>query len=68
MEQCLHCGNCKLGVLMYYCTARNEFILVESTVVLEKKRTSDVWKEGDPAYEKRRRRIRKEKSDLQRIG
>jgi hypothetical protein len=53
---------------MYYCTARNEFILVESTVVLEKRRASGGWKEGDPAYEKRRRKVRKEKDDLQRIG
>ncbi len=50
---CLDCGNCRNGEAVYYCTARNEFIVTETAVVREKGVNS--WRKGDPEYEKHRR-------------
>lgn len=44
---------------MYYCPAADEFIINESfTRVKEKGKTG--WKKGDPNYEFRRKKIRRE--------
>ncbi|WP_227767588.1 hypothetical protein [Zhaonella formicivorans] len=67
MSQCFHCGNCQQNGTMYYCTARNEFIIPEKSMVVEKDRTNSGWKKGDPNYEKRRRKVRQERGDLKKI-
>lgn len=56
---CLECGNCRRGEAIYYCTARNEFIVTETAVVRERPNSS--WRKGDPSYENHRRQIRKDK-------
>lgn len=57
--ECIQCQNCKQGQSMYFCAARNEFIIDNSkTKVVEKTRTG--WKKGDPNYELHRRKCRKE--------
>ena len=53
--ECLECGNCKGDGLIYYCAAKNEFIIKDNNQVKEKKRSTDIWKKGDPRYETRRR-------------
>lgn len=58
---CLECGNCRNEDHVFFCPARNEFVIREETVV--KERTSQ-WKKGDPSYEHHRRRLRKEREDL----
>lgn len=52
---------------MYYCTARNEFIIAQGQAVVEKDRTNAGWKKGDPNYEKRRRKVRQERGELKKI-
>ncbi len=54
---CFQCGNCEAGKRMYYCPAKNEFVIREVQVE-ERKRVSKGWKKGSPAYEKRRRDLR----------
>jgi hypothetical protein len=56
---CFQCGNCNGTELLYYCTARNEFVIREGVTVTTEKKSSH-WKKGDPVYESRRR-LRKEK-------
>ncbi|MGI6604637.1 MAG: hypothetical protein GX062_03775 [Firmicutes bacterium] len=56
---CLDCGNCSKGETVYYCPARNDFVLVAGvTKIKERKpsgdRTVDDWSE-------RRRRARRER-------
>lgn len=58
---CLECGNCRNEDRVFFCPARNEFVIREEIVV--KERTSQ-WKKGDPGYESHRRRLRKERDDL----
>lgn len=67
MTQCFQCGNCQQGEAMYYCTAKNDFIIAEQQAVVERDRTNTGWKKGDPNYEKRRRRVRQEKGELKKI-
>lgn len=57
---CFQCGNCQGSDLLYYCTARNEFVIREKAVVVAEERGVSHWKKGSPQYESRRR-IRKEK-------
>lgn len=57
--ECIECQNCKQGQSMYFCTAKNEFVIDTSKkVVIEKTRSG--WKKGDPKYELHRRKCRKE--------
>ena len=56
---CLDCGNCRKDEPMFYCTARNEFIVTETAVVRE--RAGSSWRKGDPDYEQHRRQLRKDK-------
>ena len=57
--ECIQCQNCKSGQSMYYCAARDEFVIDNSRMaVVEKIRSS--WKKGDPKYEMHRRKNRKE--------
>ncbi len=56
---CLDCGNCRKGDPLYYCTAKNEFIANEVSIVREKNR--ERWRKGDPGYEEHRRQLRKDK-------
>lgn len=58
---CLECGNCSNEEKVFYCPARNDFVIREDIVVRE--RTSQ-WKKGDPRYEYHRRRLRKDRNDL----
>lgn len=60
MEECFHCGNCKMEDLTYYCAARNEFVVKEGNV-FEKSKCSSGWKKGKPEYEKRRRKVRQDR-------
>jgi hypothetical protein len=64
MEQCFYCGNCEQDDLTYYCTARNEFVVKEVTSIMAKNKPNTGWKKGAPEYEKRRRQIRQDKTDL----
>ncbi|MDI3540821.1 MAG: hypothetical protein PWP66_359 [Thermosediminibacterales bacterium] len=63
--ECFHCNNCKQGQDIYYCLAKDEFIINENMAPKEKNRGG--WKKGDPSYELRRRKIRKERDDLKSI-
>jgi hypothetical protein len=56
---CLDCGNCRKGESLFYCTAKNEFVVTETQVI--KDRTAAKWRKGSPDYEKHRRQLRKEK-------
>jgi hypothetical protein len=56
---CLDCGNCRKGDALFYCTAKNEFIANEVSIVREKSR--ERWRKGDPGYEQHRRQLRKDK-------
>ncbi|HHW70770.1 MAG TPA: hypothetical protein GX392_05485 [Clostridiales bacterium] len=57
--ECIHCQNCKQGQSMYYCAARDEFVVdVQETIVVQKTRSG--WKKGDRNYEAHRRKNRKE--------
>ena len=58
---CIKCGNCEAETNVFYCPARNEFVIKEDVVVRER---VTQWKKGDPGYEYHRRRLRKEKEDL----
>jgi hypothetical protein len=44
---------------MFYCTAKNEFIVTETAIIRE--RVGSRWREGDPDYEQHRRQLRKDK-------
>ncbi|MGB4071610.1 MAG: hypothetical protein WBK68_07885 [bacterium] len=44
---------------MYYCPARDEFI-IDETYTRIRERVKSSWKKGDPDYESRRKRMRKE--------
>ncbi len=55
---CFDCGNCKNQQAMYYCTAKNDFVVAEETLVIEKTKPGSNWKKGNSQYEDRRRRIR----------
>lgn len=57
--ECIHCQNCKQGQSMYYCAAKDDFVIdTPETIVVEKSQSS--WKKGDPDYEEHRRKNRKE--------
>lgn len=56
--ECLHCENCKVEGMIYYCLMKNDFIYSENMPKTEK--TRDVWKKGTPRYEIERRKKRKE--------
>ena len=56
---CLDCGNCRKGESLFYCTAKNEFVVTETEIVKDRAETK--WRKGDPNYEKHRRQLRKEK-------
>ncbi|MGE5605184.1 MAG: hypothetical protein ACM3YE_05775 [Bacteroidota bacterium] len=56
---CLDCGNCRKGESLFYCTAKNEFVVTETEVI--KDRATAKWRKGDPDYENHRRQLRKEK-------
>lgn len=56
---CLDCGNCRKGEALFYCTAKNEFVVTETEVI--KDRAVAKWRKGDPNYENHRRQLRKEK-------
>ena len=58
---CLDCGNCHKGESLYYCTAKNEFVVTEEKVVKERA-ASNKWRKGNPNYEQHRRQLRKEKT------
>jgi len=58
---CLECGNCRQNDSLFYCTAKNEFVVVEEAIV--KERTQANWRKGTEGYE-HQRRLRKEKSLL----
>jgi hypothetical protein len=57
--ECLSCGNCRQGESMYYCPARDEFIIDESYTRI-RERVKSSWKKGDPNYESRRKKVRRE--------
>jgi|LFRM01.1.fsa_nt_gb hypothetical protein len=58
---CLECGNCRVGTdLLYYCPARNEFVITEKPAI-DKVRAGSHWKKGDKEYEINRRRLRKDR-------
>lgn len=58
---CLECGNCQTGTdSLYYCPARNEFVIREKPAV-NRMRAPFQWKKGDKEYEIHRRRLRKDK-------
>ncbi|MDW7673888.1 MAG: hypothetical protein SCK28_05040 [Bacillota bacterium] len=63
---CFYCGNCKINEAMYYCTAKNEFVIPNETKVVEKSKTQTNWKKGSSQYEDRRRRIKQ--TEIKSIG
>ncbi|ADG83357.1 hypothetical protein Tfer_1784 [Thermincola ferriacetica] len=65
---CLECGNCRQGDRTYYCTARNDFVIKEENLVIERSKMNSGWKKGEPGYENRRRKTRKDRDDMRKIG
>jgi len=57
---CFECGNCKQDEQLYYCIAKNEFVIREKVITFEKKERNG-WKKGDSQYESHRRRNRQDK-------
>jgi len=51
---------------MYYCPAKNDFLIREKPAVVEREKLYQGWKKGTPEYEKRRRKIRQ--NDMEKIG
>ena len=58
--------NCKQDEAMYYCPAKNDFVILEKPVVVEREKVYQGWKKGAPEYEKRSRKIRQ--NEMERIG
>ena len=56
--ECFECLNCRQEQPTYFCPAKDQFIVINQEISIEKTRTG--WKKGDPIYELRRRKIRKE--------
>lgn len=63
---CFECGNCQDKHTMYYCTAKNDFVIPEELSVREKTRGG--WKKGNPSYEEQRKKDRVKKEGLEKIG
>lgn len=57
--ECFECLNCRQGQSTYYCPSKDQFVINKGESFIEKNRSG--WKKGDPVYEIRRRKIRKEK-------
>lgn len=57
---CLECGNCQKNESLFYCTAKNDFVIIESQQKI-KERSEEPWRKGSRTYEQHRRQQRKEK-------
>lgn len=64
MKGCFECGNCKQEGSIYFCPAKNDFVIKETQPVTVKTKRSG-WKKGSPDYEGRRRRSRQERDAVQ---
>lgn len=51
MMECLDCGNCRQGMMAYYCAVRNEFVIRKTELVVEREEWERGWKRGNPHYE-----------------
>ncbi len=58
--ECVKCENCKSGNVAYFCLMKNDFVVNEESRLLVVQRSRSGWKKGDPDYEIRRRKTRKE--------
>jgi len=63
---CFDCGNCKQNEAMYFCPAKNDFVIGEKYSVVQKDKVYQGWKKGTPEYEKHRRKVRQ--NDIEKIG
>ncbi|MGI6712204.1 MAG: hypothetical protein ACOX4L_05700 [Bacillota bacterium] len=57
---CFDCGNCRQGEAMFYCLSKNDFVIRDKELVVERQKIDRGWKKGAPEYEERRRKIRSE--------
>ena len=55
---CINCNNCKQKTSIYYCFAKNDFVVSTKNETKEKARIG--WKKGEKEYEIHRRKLRKE--------
>lgn len=63
---CFDCGNCRQNEAMYYCPSKNDFVIGEKHLVVEREKVYQGWKKGTPEYEKHRRKVRQ--NDAEKIG
>lgn len=60
--ECLDCGNCRKGEAVYYCPARNDFVIVDGVTRVRERRPGSV-PEGDTRAE-RRKKARRDRGSL----
>lgn len=63
---CLDCGNCRKGEAVYYCPARNDFVIVDGVTRVKERRTSVAADEDE--HGDRRKKNRRERGSLRGTG
>ncbi|MDI3522898.1 MAG: hypothetical protein PWP43_1080 [Bacillota bacterium] len=59
---CLDCGNCRKGETVYYCPARNDFVIVDGITRIKERKTSG--SSGEHERTERRKKLRRERGSL----
>lgn len=62
---CLDCGNCRKGEAVYYCPARNDFVIVDGVTKIKERRS--IPEEYDDCTE-RKKKYRRERGSLRGTG
>ncbi|MDI3538728.1 MAG: hypothetical protein PWQ41_699 [Bacillota bacterium] len=62
---CLDCGNCRKGEAVYYCPARNDFVIVDGVTKIKERRS--IPEEYDD-YTERKKKYRRERGSLRGTG
>jgi hypothetical protein len=59
--ECLNCGNCQQGEMVYYCPARNDFVISQELdrVWIKERPSNPNSDEEDHVHSKKKRRLRK---------
>lgn len=60
---CFGCDNCKQNEVIYYCPAKNDFVIREQYSLIQKEKKCQGWKKGNLEYEKHRRKVRQNDSE-----
>lgn len=63
---CLDCGNCRKGEAVYYCPARNDFVIVDGVTKIKERKSSNPDEYDD--YTERKKKYRRERGSLRGTG